>query len=336
MKVGENDMPSKQPWRIFSGSGQPHEGIQQLPERPPWRPGVSLAELDGYPLATDMPSDAEKLKGARFKAGPELVDLVNAAMYLRRPLLVTGKPGLGKSTLAYAIAYELSLGPVLKWSINSRSALKEGLYRYDAIGRLQDTRLEGETSSDVARYLALGPLGSALLPWRLPRVLLIDELDKADIDLPNDLLEVLEDGTFEIPELARDGGRSIHSLRVHNGEQVRDVQNGRVSVAAFPIVIITNNGEREFPPAFLRRCLRYHLPEPDAVMLEKIVVAHLGEEALEVSGSLINAFVQRRDAETLATDQLLNAIHLVMAAGGEAEKERLIDVVLQSLDATEL
>lgn len=329
-------MPSEQPWRIFSGSGQPHQRIQHLPERPPWRPGVSIDKLENYPFAEDPPSDAEKLRGARFEAGPELVDVVNAAIYLRRPLLVTGKPGLGKSTLAYSIAHEMSLGSVLKWSINSRSTLKEGLYRYDAIGRLQDTRLEGEASGDVARYLALGPLGSALLPWRWPRVLLIDELDKADIDLPNDLLEVLEDGTFEIPELARDVGRSSHSLRVHNGDQFRNVENGRVSVAAFPIVIITNNGEREFPPAFLRRCLRYQLPEPDAVMLEKIVVAHLGEEALEVSGSLISAFVQRRDAETLATDQLLNAIHLVMAAGGEAEKERLIDVVLQSLDSTEL
>src|SRR5262249_15133431 len=174
----------------------------------------------------------ERRRGKTYQSTPEEVELVNAALYLRRPLLVTGKPGTGKSTLVNAVAYELGLGPVLSWSITSRSTLQEGLYRYDAIARLQQASLvdrlrqsgqEGRTTetdqddrdtesaandpTDIGQFIRLGPLGTALLPAERPRALLIDEIDKSDIDLPNDLLHVFEEGRFEIPELVRTAGQ---------------------------------------------------------------------------------------------------------------------------------
>lgn len=186
---------------------------------------------------------------------------------------MTGPPGIGKSTLAYLIARELGLGRVLQWSIVSRSTLRSGLYDYDAIGRAQTVaELAARTGGDgtaadgdgpgegdpprasVGEFLTLGPLGTALLPYRRPRILLVDELDKGDIDLPNDLLHVLENGSFDIPELVRTGAQQVE---VHTDDpQGRTVvQRGRVECAEFPIVVMTSNGEREFPAAFRRRCL---------------------------------------------------------------------------------
>ena len=127
--------------------------------------------------------------------------MVNTALFLRRPLLITGKPGSGKSTLAHSVAYELNLGPVLRWPITTRSTLQDGLYRYDAIARLHEASLRGGTPK-IGPFVQLGPLGTAMVPTRWPRVLLIDEIDKSDIDLPNDLLNIFEEGEFEIPELA--------------------------------------------------------------------------------------------------------------------------------------
>src|SRR5579883_1738754 len=174
-------------WKIFQGTPeQPHNGIERLPAPPNWRR-----------------FDKEE-RGVTYQARGEEIDLVNAALYLRRPLLVTGKPGTGKSSLAYAVAKELQLKEVLRWNITTRSTLQQGLYRYDAIGRLQDAQGSGKDNlSEIGKYIQLGPLGTALLPSLNPKVLLIDEIDKSDIDLPNDLLNIFEEGEFEIPELAR-------------------------------------------------------------------------------------------------------------------------------------
>ncbi|WP_218034836.1 AAA family ATPase [Acrocarpospora corrugata] len=259
---------------------------------------------------------------------------------MRRPLLLTGRPGTGKSTLAYTIAHELGLGPVLRWPITSRTTLQDGLYRYDAIARLQDANLakhQQRPVADIGKYVQLGPLGTALLPTERPQVLLIDEVDKSDVDLPNDLLNVLEEGEYLIPELVRiaDSHESVQ-VGLERAAAPAPIRRGTVRCHAFPIVVMTSNGEREFPPAFLRRCLRLDIVEPDSRRLEAIVSAHLGEEALAASADILQQFLQRRSTGELATDQLLNAIFLTMHPDqtGVADRRELAELVLKHLSAT--
>jgi len=332
-------------WPVYHGEGTAHDGAADLPEPPPWR------QFSGEPvLTTELGSDADLPRrlgglGHSYRPDQDVVDTVNAALYLRRPLLVTGKPGTGKSTLAYSVAYELRLGPVLYWPISSRSNLADGLYSYDAIGRLQEAGLRqalaaaGQVPSappDVGRYVRLGPLGTALLPWQRPRVLLIDELDKSDIDLPNDLLNVFEEGRYEIPELARLGDDQpvVEVVTADTGARV-PVRHGAVLCRAFPFVVITSNGERSFPSAFLRRCMRLDIQPPGKDALVSIVTAQLGPEAAERSGKLIEEFLRRRENGDIATDQLLNAIYLAMSGSRpEVEtRDRLTEKLLRTLDS---
>lgn len=250
---------------------------------------------------------------------------------------MTGKPGTGKSTLAYSVARELALGPVLSWPITSRSTQHEGLYRYDALSRLQDASFAresgGEVTRDIGRYIRLGPLGTALLPSRYPRVLLIDELDKSDIDLPNDLLTTFEDGEYEIPELARIADViSTETVATYDGDHPVPIVRGKVRCHAFPLVIITSNGERDFPPPFLRRCLRLEMDLPMRDRLNAIVRAHLGEDADEQSSNLIETFLSRQTQGDLATDQLLNAIYLTFQGAWPGDRESLVSAVLRHLN----
>jgi len=317
-------------WHIFHGSGEPHPW--QLPETPPWR------RFTGGPAMPPPPGDwwqrrpIDLERAQAYQAAPDEVDLINVAIYLRRPLLVTGKPGTGKSTLAYAVAHELGLGPVLRWPVTSRSVLQEGLYRYDAIGRLQEANLGGgdqpETDS-IGNFLQLGPLGTALLPYELPRVLLIDEIDKSDIDLPNDLLNVLEEGEFTIPELERHSQNEI-DVRLQDHRGTAAVVNGMVRCRAFPIIIMTSNGERDFPPAFLRRCVRLELAAPMPERLARIVASHLGTDMVEQARDVIEQFLTKRESGDLATDQLLNAVFLTCHTPG-FDREALASMVLRHL-----
>ncbi len=309
-------------WWIYQGTNQPDkEAITRLPPAPPWR------------QFTDKASDN---RGTQFKpTDPNEIELVNAALYLRRPLLVTGRPGTGKTTLAFAVAHELQLGKVLHWSITTRSTLPEGLYRYDAIARLQDASLRGDrtTLPDISRYLRLGPLGTAFAAGKRPRVLLIDEIDKSDIDLPNDLLHIFEEGEFEIPELARlPKDQQTVKIRSYddNGETI-EIKQGRVRCQEFPLVIMTSNGEKEFPPAFLRRCLRLEMQPPTKEQLSEIVTAHLASISKEEIAGLLDEFVQRREKQDLANDQLLNAAYLVLNSIKVLERQELQDALWKSL-----
>jgi MoxR-like ATPase len=302
-----------------------------LPAPPPWRVfnGGPLPETDDIPA-----DDGDVLR--RLGAGshvserdvdPNEVDMVNAALYLRRPLLVTGPPGCGKSSLAYRIARELALGRVLRWPITSLTTLKSGLYLFDAIGRAQAAgvrqaamRLGAADRTDlqeapreppIGEFVKLGPLGTAFLPRKLPRVLLIDELDKSEADLPNDLLSIFEDGEFVIPELerARNDTRQV-SVFTDDPSGAANVSEGRVRCNAFPMIVATSNGEREFPAAFLRRCLRLEIGPPTAERLAKIVADHLSEDS-ELSQQLVREFVQESlDRGALPTDKLLEAVYL--------------------------
>lgn len=339
---------------IFKGTGNPPPAdaeqlpIETLPDPPTWR-------------QTDR---RKQERGATFQAEPNEIELVNAALYLRRPLLVTGKPGTGKTSLAYPIARELDLGEVLYWPITTRTTLKDGLYLYDAIARLQDST-EKERSSDqrfenIGKYIRLGPLGTALLPSPRPRILIVDEIDKSDIDLPNDLLYVFEEGAFEIPELVRiedvkdvvdvrtaykdeteftfnyrpSAGDDNSSEPASADDETDDglvivngktrIKKGRIACTQFPLMILTSNGERDFPPPFLRRCVRLTMQEPDEKRLTDIVKAHLrqednGKALIEQSekqiAALVERFLKKRGESAskgdLATDQLLNAIYLI-------------------------
>lgn len=305
-------------WRIFQESSDPHDRITNLPDPPAWRRFESRED-----------------RGATFRVREEYVDAVNAALYLRRPLLVTGKPGTGKTSLAYAVARQLKLGEVLVWSIATRTTLKDGLYGYDAIGRLQDAQSKGEDNvQNIGRYIRLGALGTAMLPCDRPRALLIDEIDKSDIDLPNDLLHIFEEGEFRIPELERIAQEfpDIQVGTAYGDGSKAWINQGRVRCTSFPFVVMTSNNERDFPPPFLRRCLRLDIAEPTKEELEGIVESHLGE-LTEDAKSLINQFLERRNKGDLATDQLLNAIYLLSRDRKLTDKSRdkLIEQVFRYL-----
>ena len=323
-------------WLTYTGRGTPDGGgtSRRLPDPPPWR------EF----LRTGVSGSSPGERGHTYQVDSTEADLVNAALYLRRPLLVTGGPGTGKSSLAFSVAAELGLGGVLRWPIGSKTTLRDGLYRYDAIGRLQEANLreiEARTGSgptaavDIGAYIRLGPLGTALLPASRPRVLLVDEFDKSDIDLPNDLLDVFEEGEYEIPELARLPSEHgpVTVMTADETGRAR-IENGRVRCDAFPMVIITSNGEREFPAAFMRRCLRLNLEPASPDKLARIVDAHLGPGVRDRYEGVITEFLNRRNHGELATDQLLNAIFLRFSGlrpAGETPAQ-LADVVMPYLN----
>jgi MoxR-like ATPase len=335
------DPAARPSWWRYWGDGVPAENAARvdLPAPPPWR------AFHGGPVQAPPPNHDEETERKlgqvdaepRRRATAEECDLVNAALMLRRPLLVTGNPGTGKSSIAFRIARELHLGRVLQWPVTSRTTLRSGLYEYDVIGRAQAAGRQGPAAKDdvsIGEFIRLGPLGTALLSYERPRVLLVDELDKSDVDLPNDLLHIFENGEFTIPELVRARHHQPEvAVYTDDLDRLATVRDGRIRCLAFPFVVITSNGERDFPPAFLRRCLRLDLQPPNAEELAAMVRAQLPALA-EDQRSLIQDFLIRTANDSLARDQLLNAVFMTTSGAYGEDREawqRLIGSIWHSL-----
>jgi len=235
---------------------------------------------------------------AAYVAGDDLKTAVNAAVALERPLLVKGEPGTGKTVLAEEIAKALA-APLIQWHVKSTTKAAQGLYDYDAVSRLRDSQLGDPKVSDIRNYIRRGKLWEAFAADERP-VLLIDEIDKADIEFPNDLLLELDRMEFHVYE---------------TGETVRARKR--------PVVIITSNNEKELPDAFLRRCFFHYIRFPDAETLRKIVDVHYPGIKKQLVSEALTVFFAVRDTPGLrkkpSTSELLDWLKLLVSEDIDAQ-----------------
>jgi MoxR-like ATPase len=226
-----------------------------------------------------------------YVATADLKVAVNAAVKLRRPLLVKGEPGTGKTVLAHEIADALN-APLIEWHIKSTTRAVQGLYEYDAVARLRDGQLGDERVHDIANYIKRGKLWEAFTSPQLP-VLLIDEIDKADIEFPNDLLQELDRMEFHVYE---------------TNETVKAIER--------PVVVITSNNEKELPDAFLRRCFFHYIRFPDRDTMEKIVAVHFPDIQKILVSRALDIFYEIRDVPGLkkkpSTSELIDWLKLLL------------------------
>ena len=234
-----------------------------------------------------------------YVASKELMNAVNVAIALEKPLLIKGEPGTGKTMLAEAIADALQMNLII-WGIKSTTKAQEGLYVYDTVQRLYDSQFAEGDVSDIKRYIKLGKLGEAFTSQEQV-VLLIDEIDKADLEFPNDLLWELDKMEFYINE-TKETVKTKHR----------------------PIVIITSNAEKELPDAFLRRCIFHYIEFSDREKMEDIIKVHYGEIEKKLAAAAMNAFYAIRGMRQIqkkpSTSELLDWIQALRISGVDVKK----------------
>ena len=227
-----------------------------------------------------------------YVATDDLVVAVNAAISLRRPLLIKGEPGTGKTVLAAEVSRALGK-PLIEWHIKSTTKAQHGLYEYDAVARLRDSQLGDPRVNDIANYIVRGKLWQAFTSPELP-VLLIDEIDKADIEFPNDLLQELDRMEFHVYETRE-----------------------TVKAAQRPVVMITSNNEKELPDAFLRRCFFHYIRFPDRETMQQIVEVHFPGIQKRLVAEAMNIFYEIREVPGIkkkpSTSELLDWLKLLVA-----------------------
>lgn len=226
-----------------------------------------------------------------YVAGDDLTLAVNAAITLERPLLIKGEPGTGKTVLAIEVAKALDV-PLIEWHVKSTTKAHQGLYEYDAVGRLRDGQLGEESAKNIANYIKRGKLWESFTANKRP-ILLIDEIDKADIEFPNDLLQELDRMEFFVYE---------------TGETIKAEHR--------PIIIITSNNEKELPDAFLRRCFFHYIQFPEPNVMTDIVNVHYPDLKSDLLKAALNIFYDIRDQDAIkkkpSTSELLDWIKLLL------------------------
>lgn len=246
-----------------------------------------------------MKMDMNVFKGSDdYVVTRELMNAVNVSIALKKPLLIKGEPGTGKTMLAEAISKALDMKLII-WGIKSTTKAQEGLYVYDTVQRLYDSQFGEGNVSDIKQYIKLGKLGEAFT-YDKQVVLLIDEIDKADLEFPNDLLWELDKMEFYINE-TKETIKTKHR----------------------PIVIITSNAEKELPDAFLRRCIFHYIEFPDEEKMEEIIKVHFGDIDYKLCRKALDAFYELRKMDELqkkpSTSELLDWIQALMISGVDVE-----------------